>query len=67
VNTLTRILVAAAAGLAPAIAMPLEAEHVPSATARFAELQDTLRRTHASGDALRAETLSAAVIMRAKL
>jgi hypothetical protein len=50
VNTLTRILVAAAAGLAPAIALPLAAGQVPGATARFAELQNTLRRTHASGD-----------------
>jgi hypothetical protein len=50
VNTLTRILLAAAAGLASSIAIPLEAGQVPSATAQFAELQDTLRRTHASGD-----------------
>jgi sugar lactone lactonase YvrE len=50
VNALTRILLAAAAGFAPAIAIPSDAPQAPNAAAQLDQMQDTLRRTHGSGD-----------------
>jgi hypothetical protein len=49
-NTLTRYLVAAAASIAPAIAIPVDAPKAPSAAAQLEQLQETLRVAHKDGD-----------------
>jgi hypothetical protein len=56
VNTLTRILLAAAAaaavaiGMAPVSAIPLDVQQAPSAAAQLDQLRGSLRRAHTSGD-----------------
>jgi hypothetical protein len=75
VNALTRILLAAAAGIAaagfaavgiaPAVAVPSDAQQAASAAAQLGQLQETLRRTHSSGDTV--SYLSAAQSMHSFL
>jgi hypothetical protein len=51
VNTLTRILAAAAIGMAPLVAIPQDAPQASSAAAQLDQLRGTMRRAHTSGDA----------------
>jgi hypothetical protein len=50
VNTLTRVLMAAAVGIASMIAIPSDAQQTPSAGTQLDQLRATLRRAHTSGD-----------------
>jgi len=50
VNALTWIFLVAAMGMAPAIALPSDAQQASSAAAQLDQLRSTLRRAHTSGD-----------------
>ncbi|HZE44217.1 MAG TPA: hypothetical protein VE058_10560 [Steroidobacteraceae bacterium] len=49
-NALTWIFLVAAMGMAPAIALPSDAQQASSAAAQLDQLRSTLRRAHTSGD-----------------